>query len=79
MKPGDMERDISLYISRDVGKMGSGALDDPPPPFFWGGGGIFHTFPVFEIKHIFCAHTGCRRTHNHAPGDFSLCTCLCNV
>ena len=34
--------------------------------------------PVFGIRHLFCAHIGCRGTQNDAPGDFSMRTGLYN-
>ena len=36
-------------------------------------------FTNFKIKHLFCAHTGCRGTQNRAPGEISLCSGLYNV
>ena len=35
-----------------------------------------HIFSVFELKHFLCAHIGCRRVQNRAPGDFSVCVYL---
>ena len=40
---------------------------------------IFSCISVFEIKHLFCAHIGCRGTHNPAPGDIYVCTGIYNV
>ena len=34
---------------------------------------------VFEIKHLFCTHIGCRGTQNRAPGVVSVCTDLYNA